>query len=93
MPLPKEPWYSDKPERIDECVTPRAVPARHFPAPFEACDPREEAWHSPPGGPELHFHYRLFSVTLTTERRKRQPGVCCYLIWEFPRSHRTPDRP
>lgn len=83
-PLPKEPWYHDKPERIEECVEPIPVPARHFPSPFEACNPAYEAWNSPPGSHELHFHYRFFSVELTSERRKTTPEVCCYMIFEFP---------
>jgi hypothetical protein len=85
---PAEPWYRDKTDRIDECVAPLAAPPReHFPPPFAACDPRVESYASPPGSGALHFHYRYFSAQLTTERRAREPGVCCYMIWEFPRSH------
>jgi hypothetical protein len=62
-----------------------APPKRHLPAPFESCDPRVESYSSPPKGHELHFHYRYFSAALTTERRAKSPGVCCYMIWEFPR--------
>jgi hypothetical protein len=85
-PLPDEPWYRDKPEHYDECVDPLAqVPARHFPAPFSACDPREESFTSPPGGNELHFHYRNFSAALTTKQRASHAATCCYMIFEFPR--------
>jgi hypothetical protein len=84
--LPKEPWYGNDPDHTDECVAPLAkTPARHFPAPFDACDTRVESWASPPGSPGLHFHYRNFSVALTREKRKQTPGVCCYMVWEFPR--------
>jgi hypothetical protein len=86
IPLPKEPWYADKGERTDDCVAAMpALPARHFPAPFETCDPREESFSSPPGSGHLHFHYRLFSVALTTARRGERPGTCCYMVWAFPR--------
>lgn len=89
VPLPAEPWYRDKADRVDECVAPPATPPRpHFPPPFDACDPRAESYTSPPGSGGLHFHYRNFSARLTTERRARDPGVCCYMIWEFPRRPR-----
>ncbi len=86
VPLPDEPWYRDRTEfRRDECEPPPSPPPQpHFPAPFEACDPRAESWASPPGGSELHFHYRFFSAALTIARRAATPGVCCYMIWEFP---------
>lgn len=86
--LPKEPWFLDKPERYDDCGVAGNQPASHFPAPFETCDSREESWSSPPGSHHLHFHYRRFSVSVTTERRKSNPGACCYAIWEFPNRHR-----
>jgi hypothetical protein len=89
LPLPGEPWYRDQAQRDEECVAPLAqVPTRHFPAPFEACDPHVEAFASPPGGPELHFHYRDFSPALTREHRASSPTTCCYMIFEFPRRHR-----
>ena len=87
LALPEEPWYRDKADKRDDCVAPMpAIPERHFPSPFEACDPRAESWSSPPGGGELHFHYRYFSVELTRRRRAAAPGTCCYMVWEFPRS-------
>ena len=55
-----------------------------LPAPYERCDGAEEGWASPPGGNELHFHYRAFSAAVTAARRVGDPGVCCYLVWEFP---------
>jgi hypothetical protein len=86
VPLPEEPWYADKEDRTDECVAPLpAVPSRHFPRPFEACDPREESYSSPPESGHLHFHYRFFSVALTEKRRRKAPGTCCYMVWQFPR--------
>ena len=86
LPLPEEPWYATKPEHDDECSDPLAqVPAQHFPAPFERCDPTVESFASPPGGSELHFHYREFSVALTKQRRDAKPATCCYMIFEFPR--------
>ncbi|MCE9577088.1 MAG: hypothetical protein K8W52_28330 [Deltaproteobacteria bacterium] len=86
VPVPEEPWYRDRTEgRRDECEASLAtVPPAHFPSPFEACDPHAESYASPPGGNELHFHYRFFSAALTTARRAQAPGVCCYMIWEFP---------
>lgn len=85
LPLPKEPWYADKPDKRDECVAALpSIPAEHLPAPFEACDPRHESWASPPGSPHLHFHYRFFSAALTREERKHAPGICCYMVWAFP---------
>ena len=89
IPLPAEPWYRDKTDgRRDECEPsqPTVSPA-HFPAPFARCDTHVESYASPPGGNELHFHYRFFSVALTTARRVQEPGVCCYMIWEFPSYH------
>jgi hypothetical protein len=84
--LPPEPWYRDKPEHSEDCVPPLAtVLARHFPAPFDTCDPRAESYSSPPKGGELHFHYRFFSVALTRQQRAASPDVCCYMVWEFPR--------
>ncbi len=84
--LPVEPWYRDRADRRDDCVAPLATtPRPHFPAPFDTCDPRAESYSSPPTGNSLHFHYRFFSVALTTERRAQSPGVCCYMIWQFPR--------
>ena len=84
--LPAEPWYRDKPDRYDDCTPPLAqMPARHFPDPFATCDPHEESYSTPPPGPELHFHYRRFSVALTTSRRATDAATCCYMIWEFPR--------
>lgn len=89
LPLPGEPWYRDQAERDEECVAPLAqVPARHFPAPFEACDPHVESFATPPGGPELHFHYRDFSPALTRAHRASSPMTCCYMIFEFPRRRR-----
>jgi hypothetical protein len=88
VPLPEEPWYLDKPERYNDCSVPGARPASHFPAPFETCDSREESWSSPPGSHHLHFHYRYFSVSVTTEKRRASPGACCYAVWEFPSEHR-----
>lgn len=86
LPLPAEPWYHDRPDREDDCVPPLATPARrHFPAPFGSCDPRSTSFASPPTGSELHFYYRFFSVVLTAERRAQNPGVCCYMVWSFPR--------
>lgn len=86
LPLPEEPWYRDKPERRDDCVSElKDAPAEHFPAPFERCDPHAESFSSPPGGGELHFHYRYFSAELTRTRRTGAPRTCCYMVWEFPR--------
>jgi hypothetical protein len=86
VPLPKEPWYADKDDRTDDCVAALpAVPARHFPAPFATCDPREVSYASPPGSPHLHFHYRFFSVALTETHRRAAPDTCCYMVWRFPR--------
>jgi hypothetical protein len=86
LPLPDEPWYRDKPEHYDECVAPLpTIPAQHFPAPFSACDPRVESFTSPPGGNELHFHYREFSASLTAQRSTASTATCCYMIFEFPR--------
>ncbi len=86
--LPVEPWYRDKPEHSEECVAELAeAPLPHFPAPFEACDTRNESWSSPPGRGGLHFHYRGFSVAATTAHREQHPKTCCYLVWEFPRRH------
>ncbi len=89
LPMPDEPWYRDQPKRDEECVAPLAqVPPQHFPAPFEACDPHVESFSSPPGGPELHFHYRHFSPALTRAHRASSPTTCCYMIFEFTRRHR-----
>ena len=86
LPLPDEPWFHDRDDRYDDCVAPLgAMPHPHFPAPFATCDPRVESYSSPPTGSELHFHYRYFSAALTTEKRTGSPGVCCYMVWEFPR--------
>lgn len=89
IPIPAEPWYRDKTDgRRDECEPPQpTVPAAHFPPPFARCDPHAESWASPPGGNELHFHYRFFSAALTSARRAQESGVCCYMIWEFPSYH------
>jgi hypothetical protein len=86
VPVPDEPWYRDRTDgRRDECEAPLvAPPPAHFPAPFEACDPRVESYASPPGHSEMHFHYRFFSAALTRARRATAPGTCCYMIWEFP---------
>ena len=86
VPVPDEPWYHDKTEgRRDDCeLGAAAMPRPHFPAPFEMCDTHAESWASPPGGNELHFHYRFFSAALTAAQRTRRPGVCCYMVWEFP---------
>ncbi|MBK9034911.1 MAG: hypothetical protein IPL61_27215 [Myxococcales bacterium] len=86
---PPEPWFHDKAEAFDECVAPEAAPAVALPPPFERCDGTEESWSSPPGGGELHFHYREFSAAVTNARRAGGPEVCCYLIWEFPRRSRS----
>jgi hypothetical protein len=84
--LPEEPWFHDKAERRDECVPPLSTtPSPHFAAPFDRCDTRSESFTSPPGGTELHFHYRAFSAGLTLQTRSKQPAVCCYMIYEFPR--------
>ena len=89
--LPEEPWYRDKPERYRVCVAEsEAVPASHFPSPFERCDPTSESFTSPPGGNELHFHYKNFSVAETTAERARTPNACCYLVYEFPRRDAAP---
>lgn len=86
LALPEEPWYHDNPEHTEDCVPALSAPPRpHFPAPFEACDPRAESYSSPPGGGGLHFHYRFFSVAATTAQRAQHPKTCCYLVWEFPR--------
>jgi hypothetical protein len=82
--LPEEPWYRDKAEAYEDCVEPLAnAPARHFPPPFELCDPRAEIIN--PRGSSAHFHYREFSQAHTTARRATSAGTCCYLIFEFPR--------
>ena len=87
LPLPEEPWYRDKAEQRDDCVEPLpAIPPRHFPQPFDTCDPQAESYSSPAGSGELHFHYRFFSVALTQARRletdrAHEPA--------HPRSHRT----
>ena len=84
-PPPPEPWFHDKPDAYAECAAPpSAAPAVALPAPYERCDGAEEGWASPPGGNELHFHYRAFSAAVTAARRVGDPGVCCYLVWEFP---------
>jgi hypothetical protein len=84
IPLPEEPWYRDKAETYEDCVEPLTTPrARHFPPPFELCDPRAEIIN--PQGGSAHFHYRKFSQERTTARRATRAGTCCYLIWEFPR--------
>ena len=86
--LPEEPWFHDREDRDDDCVAPAAaMPRPHFPPPFAMCDPRAESYASPPSGSSLHFHYRFFSVALTAEKRAKSPGVCCYMVWEFPRHH------
>lgn len=88
MALPEEPWFHDKSDRYDDCVAPLATPPRpHFPSPYAACDTHVESYASPPTGSELHFHYRYFSAALTTQKRASKPGVCCYMVWEFPRHH------
>ncbi len=88
LALPEEPWYHDRDDRTEDCVPALPVPPRpHFPAPFEACDPRAESYTSPPGGGGLHFHYRFFSVDATKAHRAKHPKTCCYLVWEFPRRH------
>lgn len=83
-PPPPEPWFHDQPEAFAECAAPAAAPAVPLPAPYQRCDGAEEAWASPPGGNELHFHYRAFSAAVTAARRARDPDLCCYLVWEFP---------
>lgn len=82
---PPEPWFHDKPDAYAECVAPSSRISVTLPSPYERCDGAAEAWASPPGGNELHFHYRAFSAAVTASRRAAAPGVCCYLIWEFPR--------
>ena len=84
---PPEPWYLDQPEAYADCVPPSDAPATPLPAPFERCDGTAEGWASPPGGNELHFHYREFSASVTRERRARDPDICCYLVFEFPHFH------
>ncbi len=86
-PGPPEPWFRDKPEAYDECVPASDAPAVPLPAPFDRCDGTEESWSSPPGGGELHFHYRAFSAAFTRARRAGSADVCCYAVWEFPRRH------
>ena len=81
-----EPWFHDKPDAYAVCAAPTAAPTVALPAPYERCEGAEVGWASPPGGNELHFHYRAFSPAVTAARRAAAPGVCCYLIWEFPRS-------
>jgi hypothetical protein len=85
-PTPPEPWFHDKPDAYAVCAAPTAAPTVALPAPYERCEGAEVGWASPPGGNELHFHYRAFSPAVTAARRAAAPGVCCYLIWEFPRS-------
>ncbi|NOU34652.1 MAG: hypothetical protein HOO96_42725, partial [Polyangiaceae bacterium] len=88
LALPEEPWYHDRPDHTEDCVAALPVaPRPHFPAPFEACDPRAESFTSPPGGGGLHFHYRFFSAAATTAHRAQHPKTCCYLVWEFPQRH------
>ena len=82
---PPEPWFHDKDDAFEECITPPATVRVALPAPYDRCDGAAEAWSSPPGGNELHFHYRAFSAAVTRARRDQTPDVCCYLIWEFPR--------
>ena len=85
-PLPEEPWFADKEDRSEECLSPPATLATPvFPVPFERCEERSISYATPPPGPHLHFYYRSFSAALTTLRRKQEPGVCCYMIWAFPR--------
>ncbi len=85
-PPPPEPWFANKPDHTEECLLPPATLATPiFPAPFERCEARTISYATPPPGPELHFHYRSFSAALTSERRAREPGVCCYMSWAFPR--------
>lgn len=82
---PPEPWFHDKDDAYAECTTPPATVRVRLPAPYDQCDGVAEGWASPPGGNELHFHYREFSAATTRARRDEIPDVCCYLIWEFPR--------
>ena len=83
--VPREPWYRDKSEHTEDCVPPLAnSPQPHFPDPFRFCDPRAESFASPPTSAGLHFHYRYFSAQLTALQRQRSPGVCCYMVFEFP---------
>lgn len=82
---PPEPWFHDKDDAYEECVAAPATVRVALPAPYDRCDGTAQAWASPPGGNELHFHYRAFSAAVTRARREQVPDVCCYVIWEFPR--------
>ncbi len=85
IPLPDEPWFHDKPEAYEDCVAPLVkTPTPHLAPPFERCDPRSQVVNPQVGG-SAHFHYRSFSAQRTNARRASSPGVCCYLIFEFPR--------